>query len=192
MKLLACYERATSETRVKVCIERGVGGLKGRTGVPFFDHMLETFARYSMLDVSLEVVELKHVDDHHVVEDVGISLGRALDEMLGDRRAVRRFGYALVPMDDALAYAAIDLARRPYFVGRGLQWSRSEIGGMALENIEHFLRTLAFEARFTLHAGIMYGSNDHHKAEALFKAVGMALREAMLEGRSVSTKDTLL
>jgi len=189
---LACFERATRETRVRVCVERGGGSLRGDTGIPFFNHMLETLVRYAKLDVELEVEEVKHVDDHHVVEDVGIVLGRAMDEMLGSREGLKRFGYALIPMDEALAYAVVDLARRPYFVARGFRWSRSEIGGLALENIEHFLRTLALEARFTLHAGILYGSNDHHKAEAVFKAVGFALREAMSSGESPSTKGTLL
>ncbi|AEM39578.1 Imidazoleglycerol-phosphate dehydratase [Pyrolobus fumarii 1A] len=189
---MPCLSRETGETRVHVCVETGKGELRGATGIPFFDHMLETFSRYSGLSIEVSVQELKRVDDHHVVEDVAIVLGRALDKMLGDRKGIRRFGYALIPMDDALAYAAVDLARRPYFVSRGLQWSRDSIGGLALENVEHFLRSLAFEARFTLHVGIVYGSNDHHKVEALFKAVGIALREAMKPGESISTKDTLL
>ena len=187
-----CYSRETLETRIEVCVERGNGSLKGSTGIPFFDHMLETLVRYARLDVSIDVEERKKVDDHHIVEDAGIALGRALDALLGDRRGLQRFGWALIPMDDALAYAAVDLARRPYVVLKGLEWRRHEIGGLALENIAHFLRTLALEARFTLHAGIVYGENEHHKAEALFKAVGWALREAMRPGGAPSTKGTLV
>ncbi len=174
-----------------MCVESG-GGLEGDTGIPFFNHMLETLARYSRLLIRLEVEEVVKVDDHHVVEDVGIALGRALDEHLGDRRGLARFGWALIPMDDVLAFAAVDLARRPYVVLRGLRWRRGVIGGLALENVNHFFRTLALEARFTLHAGILYGENEHHRAEALFKAVGVALAAAMKRGESLSTKGTLL
>ncbi len=189
---MECYERATGETRVRACLGRGRGSYRGATGIPFFDHMLETLVRYSSLDLELEVEVLKSVDDHHVVEDVGIALGRALDSLLGDRRGVKRFGHVVVPMDEALVLAAVDLARRPYFVMRGYKPRRHEIGGLALENVPHFLRTLVHEARFTLHVVILHGENDHHVTEAVFKAVGMSLGDAMKPGTSPSTKETLL
>ncbi len=189
---MECYERATAETRVRVCLGRGRGSYRGATGIPFFDHMLETLVKYSRLDMELEVEVLKSVDDHHVVEDVGIAMGRALDALLGERRNLKRFAHAIIPMDDALVAAAVDLARRPYFLIRGYKPRRPEIGGLALENVPHFLRTLAFEARFTLHIIVFHGENDHHVTEAVFKATGFALGEAMEGGDSPSTKETLL
>ena len=189
---MECYERETGETHIRICVERGAGAYRGETGIPFFDHMLDTFSRYSGLDVELRVEVLKPVDDHHVVEDVAIVLGRVLDLLLGERRGLKRYGHAMIPMDDALVASAVDLARRPYFHLQGFRPKRSEIGGLALENVPHFFRTLSSEARVTLHILVFYGENDHHIVEAMFKAVGLALRDAMAEGESPSTKETLL
>jgi imidazoleglycerol phosphate dehydratase HisB len=155
--------------------------------------MLHAFARHGGLDLELECTGDLVVDDHHVAEDCALALGRALDQALGERRGVRRFGHAYAPLDEALARAVIDLSGRPAFsIELGL--SRETIGTIACENITHFLQSLAVASRMALHIDVLKGVNDHHRAEAAFKALALALRTAVArtdDGRVPSTKETL-
>jgi len=186
--------RVTGELRVEVAVELdGKGFFRGGTGIKFFDHLLNSLVRHSWADVSVSVEQLVEVDDHHVVEDVGLALGNAVSQALGDRHGIRRFGHAIVPMDDALVLAVVDLSGRPYCVAKTF-FKREAIAGMALENIPHFVSALASRLEAAIHVLMLYGLNDHHKAEAVFKALGLALREAWsLSGREdvESTKEVL-
>jgi len=172
-------KRVTKETEVTIRLRiEGDGIMKGGTGIAFFDHLLASMIKHSGFDLELNVRELVHVDDHHVVEDVALVLGYALRKALGDKKGIMRFGHAIIPMDDSLSMVAIDLSGRPYLVFNA-DFSRNDIGGMALENIRHFFRSLATSSCSTIHALVLHGVNDHHKAESLFKALGVALREAV-------------
>jgi imidazoleglycerol-phosphate dehydratase len=172
--------RETHETLVEVRWDLdGSGRYEVSTGVGFLDHMLTALARHGRFDLQVTAQGDLHIDEHHTVEDVGITLGRALDQALGERRGIRRFGDARVPMDDALAEVAIDLS------GRGLGVLEvpllgAAVGGLQAQMLPHFFRSLALEARMTLHASIVRGENDHHRAEALFKAFARALDDATL------------
>jgi imidazoleglycerol-phosphate dehydratase len=188
--------RETSETRIEVIWSLdGSGRYEVATGVGFLDHMLSALARHGRFDLTVKAEGDLHIDEHHTVEDVGIVLGQALNQALGDRRGIRRFGDARVPMDDALAEAAIDLS------GRGLgvldvTVLGPEVGGINGQMFPHFFRSLAGEARMTLHASIVRGENDHHRVEALFKAFARALDDATriderLGGELPSTKGAL-
>ncbi|HZW09417.1 MAG TPA: imidazoleglycerol-phosphate dehydratase, partial [Phycisphaerales bacterium] len=163
------------------------------TGVGFLDHMLTALATHAGFDLELACKGDLDVDDHHTAEDCAIALGQALDQALGDRRAVARFGSAYAPLDEALARAVIDLVTRPHAtINLPLNYDR--IGGLACENVPHVLASLAVSARLCLHVDLIRGDNDHHKAEAAFKATALALRQAVaLTGVSVarSTKGTL-
>lgn len=184
------YRRATRETEVFVELSRG-GEAQVETPVPFLNHMLETLLKYSGLGGRIVARELRRLDDgHHVVEDVAIALGRALDQLLGDREGIARFGWAAVPMDDSMALAAVDLAARPYHVVK-IKLPRVSIGGYPLDMFPHFVRSLSSEARFTVHIYVR-GLDPHHKVEAAHKALGLALRQAMSPLSEVfSTKGTL-
>ncbi len=170
--------RETKETRVSVSLARGRGPLRVETPIPFFNHMLETLIFYAGLHGELRAEDLRGFDDHHVVEDVGITLGRAIAELLGDRRGIKRFGWALVPMDEALAEAAVDVGGRPYSVVRA-RFRRDSVGGLSLELVPHFVWSLAYNSGATIHVVLRWHSNDHHGVEAMFKALGMALGQAM-------------
>ena len=151
------------------------------TGVGFFDHMLVLFARHGGFGLTVKATGDLHVDDHHTVEDVGLALGEALGEALGDKRFVARYGHAVVPMDEALARAAVDLSGRPVFAfsaADGAGFERNRIGALSTEMVPHFWHSVATAARATLHLNLLAGTNDHHRAEALFKAAGRAFREA--------------
>jgi len=168
--------RKTSETDVYAKVNLDGSGIADvDTGVPFLDHMLESLATHSMIDITVRATgDLRH----HVLEDVAICLGEALLKSLGDATGIRRFGYAIVPMDCSLALAAVDLAKRPY-VKIDLKLRGKKIEEMPCENIYHFLETLAMALRANVHISIQYGSNDHHKAEAAFKALALSLRQAV-------------
>ncbi|HJQ77469.1 MAG TPA: imidazoleglycerol-phosphate dehydratase HisB [Acidimicrobiia bacterium] len=185
--------RATAETNVEVSLDvDGSGQAQINTGLGFFDHMVSTLARHSSIDLVLGATGDLGVDDHHTVEDCAIVLGRALDEALGDRRGVARFGHAYAPLDESLARSVIDLSGRPWAeIDLGLR--REMIGEVSTENLTHFLRSLAIEARMTLHVDVLRGDNDHHRAEAAFKAIALALRQAVaVHGIDVpSTKGVL-
>ena len=185
--------RETAETTIELSLELdGSGTAEIETGLGFLDHMLIAFAKHSGFDLRLKATGDLVVDDHHTVEDCAIVLGRALDEGLGDRSGVTRFGSAYAPLDESLCRAVIDLSGRPW-PEVSIPFSRSKIGEVASENIVHFLRSLAIEGRMALHIDLIRGDNDHHKAESAFKALALALREAVsVRGDGVpSTKGSL-
>ena len=171
--------RHTSETRIELTLTLdGEGRADISTGLGFYDHMLTALTRHGRLDLTVRCQGDTHVDDHHTVEDVALALGAALDQALGDKRGVRRFGSAYAPLDEALARSVIDLSGRP-FADVHLGFTRERIGEVATENLTHFFVSLAAAARLTLHVDTLKGSNDHHKAEAAFKATALALRAAI-------------
>lgn len=186
-------QRMTSETDLSVVVNLdGTGIAKISTGIGFLDHMLTALAKHSRIDIELKCVGDLHVDDHHTAEDSALGLGAAIDQSLGDRSGVRRFGSAYAPLDEALARAVVDLSGRP-FAAIDLGLTRAMIGTLACENVVHFFSSMATAARMTLHVDLLKGVNDHHRAEAAFKAVALALREAVrVEGGGVpSTKGVL-
>ena len=175
MKRSGEVTRKTKETDITVRVALdGTGRAEARTGVAFLDHMLHSLATHSLMDVK---VSAKGDLQHHTVEDVGIALGKAIGEALGDRAGIRRFGDAVVPMDDALALAAVDLVKRPYSV-LDLKLQRVVLEDAPREDLEHFFGSLAQALEATVHIKILEGSNDHHKFEAAVKAFALALREA--------------
>ncbi|AFA40341.1 Imidazoleglycerol-phosphate dehydratase [Pyrobaculum oguniense TE7] len=183
------YTRKTLETEVAVELRRG-GALQVETPIPFLTHMVETLLKYAGLGGSVAARELRRLDDgHHVIEDVAIALGRALDALLGERKDIARFGWAAVPMDDSFALAAVDLGGRPYWVVKA-KLPDVSIGGYPLRMFPHFVRTLAAEAKATIHI-YTRGADPHHKVEAAHKSLGLALRQAMAPGDSPSTKGVL-
>ena len=187
-------ERETRETAVRVTLDLdGTGRANIATGVPFLDHMLAQVAAHGLIDLDLAARGDLGVDAHHTVEDVAIVLGLALDRALGERQGIARMGDSFVPMDDALALVALDLSGRGYAV-INVEFLSPQLGTLATSLIPHFFETLALNARMNLHAKILYGRDDHHKAEALFKAFGRALAQAVkVEPRrgTSSTKGTL-
>ena len=171
--------RDTGETSVELRLDLdGSGRTEISTGLRFLDHMLDALARHARLDLTLRCEGDLEVDDHHTVEDCAIVLGSALDELLGERRGITRFGSAYAPLDEALARVVVDLSGRPWpEVDLGLR--RERLGAVACENLTHFLQTLAIEGRMALHVDVLRGANDHHRAEAAFKALALALRAAL-------------
>ena len=196
---IARVERATKETTIAVEINLdGSGKSDIQTGVPFFDHMLQAFANHSLIDVSIHASGDTEIDCHHTVEDTAIVLGQAINDALGDKRGITRFGSASVPMDETLCEAVVDLSGRPYFVMRGEPDNilTSIIGGHYATVInQHFFETLALNSRIALHVRCLYGRDPHHITEAEFKAVARALRAAVEDDPRVggvpSTKGTL-
>lgn len=182
-------ERRTRETEVVVRL--GAGETRLDTGLPMLDHLLEAFAFYAGLDLTLEARDLMPLGDgHHLAEDVAMVLGRALGQSLGDRSGRTRYGQRLLPMDEALATCALDIGGRPFAL-LDLALPTPTLGGLASENVAHLVRTLAMEARFTVHLSVR-GENAHHMAEAAFKALGLALREALAPAEGLrSTKGVL-
>jgi imidazoleglycerol-phosphate dehydratase len=184
----ATIARTTSETAIRLTLALdGTGKAEVATGVGFFDHMLTALARHSLMDLTVAAEGDLHIDDHHTVEDVGIVLGQALRQALGDKRGIRRFGQCLLPMDEALAEAAIDISGRP-FLAWSVPFQRPKIGTFDTELVEEFFRAFAFNAGITLHVALKAGSNAHHVAEASFKAVARALRMAIeMDPRAAGT-----
>jgi imidazoleglycerol-phosphate dehydratase len=188
--------RETRESRVEVALNLdGSGHADIATGIGFLDHMLESLARHARFDLTVRAEGDLHVDQHHTTEDVGISLGQALDKALGERRGIRRFGDAVVPLDEALSQVAVDLGGRGW-ASIDLPFRGSAIGGLSAEMIPHLLWSFAMDGRFTLHARLLAGSNDHHCAEATFKALARALDDATrpdprLGGEVPSTKGVI-
>ena len=175
----ASRTRKTGETDVAcTLVLDGAGRAEVATGVPFFDHLLTALARHGGLDLTVRCRGDLEVDDHHSVEDVMLALGACLDDALGDRGGIARFGHAYAPLDEALVRAVVDLSGRPFAVV-DLPWRRPAIGGLSLENVPHALATLATAGRLCLHVDCLRGDNDHHRAEAAFKAVALALRQAV-------------
>lgn len=186
--------RDTLETqiRLRLCVD-GSGQADLQTGVPFMDHLLHALVRHARFDLSLRCQGDLHIDDHHSAEDCAIALGQALDQALGERRGIARFGHAYAPLDEALARAVVDLSGRPFAVIQ-LGLRRERLGALSCENVGHVLRSLATAARATLHVEVLSGENDHHRAEAAFKATALALRQAVAQsGEDVvpSTKGVL-
>jgi imidazoleglycerol-phosphate dehydratase len=174
----ARVERQTKETQVVLQLGLdGTGAAKIQTGMPFFDHMLEAWTRHGLMDLTVDARGDLEVDLHHTVEDVGICLGRALREALGDKRGVVRYGSADLPMDEALVHAAVDLSGRPYLVFN-VPLARARLAGFDLDLFKEFFRAFVMNAEITLHVNMRYGDNLHHVSEAVFKAVGRALAQA--------------
>ncbi len=175
----AKIERATSETRISVEINLdGTGSYDCKTGVGFFDHMLEQLARHSLIDMTIRAEGDLHIDDHHTVEDTGIALGQALTQAIGDKRGIRRYGACLLPMDDTLVRCALDLSGRPYLVWN-MDMPTQKIGTFDTELVREFFQALSTHGGVTLHVDALHGINSHHIAEAGFKAVARALRDAV-------------
>ena len=175
----ATLTRTTSETDISVTLDLdGTGRADVATGVGFLDHMLTALARHGLFDLTVRAAGDLHIDFHHTTEDVGIVIGAAIASALGDKRGVRRFGHALIPMDEALAEVAVDLSGRP-FLAWDVAFERPKIGEMDTELFEEFFRALAFNALVTLHVTRRAGHNAHHVAEACFKAAARALRMAV-------------
>ena len=171
--------RKTAETEITVAVNLdGTGVYEIQTGIGFFDHMLDQLARHSLIDITLRAKGDLHIDDHHTVEDCGIALGQALAQALGDKRGIRRYGHFRLAMDDAQVACALDLSARPYLVWN-LAFPTAKIGKFDTELVREFFQALATHAGITLHIDLIHGLNSHHIAEAAFKAVARALREAV-------------
>lgn len=175
----ATIERKTNETQITVTVNLdGTGVASITTGIGFFDHMLNALARHSLIDLTIQATGDLHIDPHHTVEDVGITLGKALVTALGDKTGIRRYGHSTLPMDETLASASIDLGGRAYFVWKA-ELPRNRLGDYDTELTEDFWQALATNAQCNLHLQLHYGRNTHHLVEALFKAVARALRQAV-------------
>jgi len=182
--------RRTSETDVAVSVNLdGEGASDVRTGIGFLDHMLTALARHSGVDLTARCDGDLHIDDHHTAEDVALAIGAAIDRALGDRSGFARFGSAYAPLDEGLARVVVDLSGRPSaVVNLGLR--RDAIGGLACENIAHFFASLASTVRGSIHVDVLRGENDHHRAEAAFKALALALRSALMRTRDADVPST--
>ncbi|WP_298913122.1 imidazoleglycerol-phosphate dehydratase HisB [uncultured Roseobacter sp.] len=171
--------RSTAETEITVAINLdGTGTYDNQTGVGFFDHMLDQLARHSLIDMTIRATGDLHIDDHHTVEDTGIALGQALSAALGDKRGIRRYGSCLLPMDDALVRTALDLSARPFLIWN-VDLPTQKIGSFDCELIREFFQALSTHGGITLHVDLLHGLNSHHIAEAAFKSVARALRDAV-------------
>ena len=192
----ATISRRTGETDITLTLAvDGTGAAALATGIGFLDHMLTLFAKHGLFDISVKAVGDLQVDEHHTAEDVCICLGQALDRALGDRRGIVRTAHSFVPMDEALGFVAVDLGGRPYCVVEAV-FVTPRVGQLGTDLIAHLFESIAVHGRLNLHARILYGHNDHHKVEALFKAFGRALDAATriderLGGAVPSTKGTL-
>lgn len=189
-------KRKTKETEVNLSLNLdGTGKYQVETGIGFLDHMLSHVAVHGLFDLQLSARGDLHIDVHHTVEDCALVLGQAIDKALGERRGIVRIASAYVPMDESLAFVALDLSGRPYSVIQA-EWHTPAVGSIPTSLFEHFLESLAVSGRMNLHARVLYGRDDHHQAEALFKALGRALDAAtrLDERRGTqipSTKGTL-
>lgn len=188
--------RSTAETQISVAVNLdGTGVYDNQTGVGFFDHMLDQLSRHSLIDLTVRAKGDLHIDDHHTVEDVGIALGQALVRALGDKKGIRRYGHFRLAMDDAQVVAALDLSARPYLVWN-VDFPSQKIGTFDTELVREFFQALSSHGGITLHVDRVHGINSHHIAEATFKAVARALREAVepdprMSGVLPSTKGAL-
>ncbi|MBV6633992.1 MAG: imidazoleglycerol-phosphate dehydratase HisB [Alphaproteobacteria bacterium] len=189
-------KRETKETKILVSVNLdGSGKADNHTGIGFFDHMLDQLARHSLIDIAVNCDGDLHIDAHHTVEDVGWALGAAINEALGSRAGINRFGNAFTPMDEALTRCSIDLSQRPFLVFRS-RFTAPMLGTMATELVREFFQAFAQASGMTLHIHTLYGSNNHHIAESCFKAVARAMKEAVAHdprqaGMVPSTKGTL-
>lgn len=196
MQRTARVERNTLETRIQVEINLdGTGESRFETGVPFLDHMMDQVARHGLIDMTVLAQGDNHIDDHHTVEDIGITLGQAITQALGDKKGIRRYGHAYVPLDEALSRVVVDFSGRP-----GLEFhvdfTRGRIGAFDVDLFHEFFQGLVNHAHITLHVDCLRGRNAHHQAETVFKAFGRALRMALeadprMQGVTPSTKGSL-
>ncbi|MCR6515669.1 imidazoleglycerol-phosphate dehydratase HisB [Clostridium sp. LY3-2] len=188
-----CINRKTNETNIEAYINLdGIGHSEISTGIGFFDHMLELLAFHSSIDIKIKCKGDLNVCDHHSIEDIGIALGKAFKEAISDKKGIERYGSFYVPMDESLAFVSIDISGRPFLVF-DCDFKRTSINNFSTEMVEEFLRAFAFNAKITLHSKILYGKNDHHKIEAIFKALGRSLKIAkeITSEKLQSTKGTI-
>lgn len=178
MSRTATVTRNTKETQITVTINLdGTGKTDLDTGIGFFNHMLDGFARHGLFDLTIHVKGDLNVDDHHTIEDTGIVLGTAIRQACGDKKGIRRFGSCILPMDETLVLTAIDLSGRPYFV-YDADFTTDRMGDMSTQMVREFFYAISYSAEMNLHMKVMYGENDHHKAEALFKSFAKSLDQA--------------
>ncbi|KAB8138842.1 imidazoleglycerol-phosphate dehydratase HisB [Gracilibacillus oryzae] len=175
----ASKSRSTFETKINVAVNLDdPTTVTINTGVGFFDHMLELFARHGRIGLEVKADGDLHIDSHHTVEDVGIVLGQLIKEALGDKKSINRYGSAYVPMDESLGFVALDISGRPFLVFDA-SLTNPKLGNFDTELVQEFLQAFAFQAGITLHAKVLYGDNTHHKIEAIFKALGRSLAQAI-------------
>ena len=190
----ATVERNTRETQIKISIaldEKGENKIS--TGIGFFDHMLTALSAHSGISMNIDVKGDLYVDGHHTVEDTGIALGQAFAKALGNKSGIERYGTAYIPMDESLAFASLDISNRPFLVCN-VDYTNERIGEFDTCLTEEFFRAFAFNAGITLHINLLYGTNDHHKCEAVFKSVAHALKQAVKkneDGKTLSTKGVI-
>ncbi|MDX5376054.1 MAG: imidazoleglycerol-phosphate dehydratase HisB [Halomonas sp.] len=193
---IATVTRDTKETQITVTVNLdGEGRLNCETGVPFLDHMLDQVARHGLIDLDIKAVGDLHIDDHHTVEDLGITIGQAFDQAVGDKRGIRRYGHAYVPLDEALSRVVVDFSGRPGLF-MDVEFTRATIGRLDTQLFWEFFQGFVNHARVTLHIDNLKGFNAHHQAETIFKAFGRALRMAVepdprMAGQMPSTKGCL-
>lgn len=194
MERMATVTRDTRETKITVTVNLdGSGKSDIKTGIGFFDHMLTALSAHSGIDMEIHADGDLYVDCHHTIEDTGIVLGKAFAKALGDKGGITRYGHAMIPMDESLGICALDISGRPYLVF-DCKFTADRIGQMDTQMVEEFFRAFAFHAGITLHLQLPYGANDHHKAEALFKACAHALHDAVSrrsDGSTLSTKGSI-
>lgn len=179
MARIATVERKTKETDIAMTLNLdGTGASSIDTGIGFFDHMLEGFAKHGFFDLDCKITGDLHVDGHHTVEDAGIVLGQAIKEAIGDKKGIRRYGYFILPMDDALALCAVDLCGRPY-LNFECEFTVSSVGYLDTELVKEFFYAVSYSAAMNLHIKMLSGSNNHHMIEAMFKAFSKALDQAV-------------
>ena len=192
----AHVERNTLETQIKVEINLdGDGQAAFDTGIPFLEHMMDQIARHGLIDLNIQADGDRHIDDHHTVEDIGITLGQAFDKAVGDKKGIRRYGHAYVPLDEALSRVVIDFSGRPGLTFN-VDYTRASVGGFDVDLFQEFFQGFTNHAKVTLHVDNIRGSNTHHQIETVFKAFGRALRMALepderMKGQMPSTKGSL-
>lgn len=175
----ASIKRNTKETQIKLTVVvDGTGDYRGTTGIGFFDHMLTLLTFYSGMTLEIEATGDLETGSHHTVEDIGLSLGLALSEAIGDKKGIARYSQCFLPMDEVLCRCCLDISGRPTYIQRA-EFKRTDIGELALEDVEEFFKSLCNAAKWTLHTKILYGENDHHKVESLFKGVGRCIKESL-------------
>lgn len=193
MKRISQINRKTNETNTILDIDLDGGGISNiQTNIGFFNHMIDLLAFHSNININLNADGDIDVCDHHLIEDVGIALGKCMNEALGERRGIKRYGTFFLPMDEALVMVSVDISGRSYLHFEG-DFKRENIGDFSTEMVKEFFRAVAFNAGITLHIRVLYGENDHHKIEGIFKAFGRALKEAItIEGNSIPSSKGVL
>ena len=193
MKRISQINRKTNETNTILDIDLDGEGISNiQTNIGFFNHMIDLLAFYSNININLNADGDIDVCDHHLIEDVGIALGKCMNEALGERRGIKRYGTFFLPMDEALVMVSVDISGRSYLHFEG-DFKRENIGDFSTEMVKEFFRAVAFNAGITLHIRVLYGENDHHKIEGIFKAFGRALKEAItIEGNSIPSSKGVL